>query len=543
MNIRIFEARRIWTMDPSLPEATHVAVMDGRILGVGSLDELADLGPYTLDRQFADAFMLPGFVEGHAHALEGAMWQYRYVGYFARHDPDGRCWPGIPSLEALAQALRETAAGIGPGEPLIVWGFDPVYFGERRLDRHLLDDAVADRPVVVIHASLHVMTVNSMTLAACGLRGPVDLHGVCVDDDGCPNGEMQEMGAMQAVFDGVGFQLFETVGRESTLMAFGRAAQRVGITTITDLYSPLDDDGLVALSRVTGRADYPVRLVPAMSILGRPVEEGVSRLKKARSLANDRLHVGPVKLMTDGSIQGFTARLLWPGYHDGHDNGLWNAPPEVLRQHVLDYHQAGVQLHIHVNGDEAVGLMLDAIEEAQLLWPRPDHRHTLQHAQFIQQAQMRRAASLGVCLNLFANHLYYWGDVHRQLTLGYARSRRLEPLASALAHRIPVAMHSDAPVTPLGPLFTAWCACCRRSASGADMGRHEAITVPQALRLLTIGAAYTLGLDHQVGSLEVGKHADMVVLDQDPMLVHAESLPDIRVLATVSGGIVHASPG
>ncbi|MDO4683887.1 MAG: amidohydrolase [Lautropia sp.] len=543
MAITIFEARKIWTMDPSLPEATHVAVQDGRVLGVGSLDELSDLGPCELDRRFSDAVMLPGFVEGHAHALEGAMWQYRYVGYFSRHDPDGRAWPGIRSLDELVQALREAAAELRPEEALVVWGFDPVHFEGQRLDRHLLDRAVANRPVVVLHASLHVMTVNSRTLAVCGLDAAVGVHGVRCGEDGLPNGEMQEMGAMQAVFDGVGFQLFEAVSQERTLLAYGRAARRVGITTITDLYSPLDDKGLDALSRVTREPSFPVRLVPAMSVLGRPVADGVARLKKARALANDRLHVGPVKLMTDGSIQGFTARLLWPGYHNGQPNGLWNAPPEVLRQHVLDYHQAGIQLHVHVNGDEAVGLMLDAIEEAQLLWPRPDHRHTLQHAQFIQQAQMRRAARLGVCLNLFANHLYYWGDVHRHHTLGHARSRRLEPLASALAHRIPVAMHSDAPVTPLGPLFTAWCACCRRSASGADMGRHEAITVAQALSLLTIGAAYTLHLDHLVGSLEVGKYADMVVLDRDPFSAPAEALAGIRVLATVTGGVVHDDAG
>ncbi|MDO5102472.1 MAG: amidohydrolase [Lautropia sp.] len=542
MTITVFEAKRIWTMDPSLPEATHIAVRDGRVLGLGTLADLQDLGPHRLDRRFAGQVILPGFVEGHSHALEGAMWRYRYAGYFPRHDPDGRAWPGVRSLAQLAGVLREAAADVPADKPVIVWGFDPVYFEGERLDRRLLDEALPDRPVVVLHASLHVLTVNSRSLAVCGLTGCTDVHGVMLGEDGQPNGEMQEMSAMQAVFDGLGFSLFHEVGSEATLQAYGRAAQRVGITTITDLYSPLDEAALSALTAVTGQDDYPVRLVPAMSILGRPVADGVERLNEARSVANERLHFGPVKLMTDGSIQGFTARMLWPGYHNGQPNGLWNAPPEVLRQHVLDYHQAGVQLHIHVNGDEAVELMLDAVEEAQMLWPRPDHRHTLQHAQFIHQAQMRRAVKLGVCLNLFANHLYYWGDVHRQQTLGHTRSRRLEPLASALAHGMALAMHSDAPVTPLGPLFTAWCACNRLSASGADMGRHEAITVAQALSLQTLGAAYTLRLDHRVGSLEVGKFADMVVLDQDPMSLPPEALKDVRVLATVLGGKVHDCP-
>lgn len=541
-DITIFEARRIWTMDPSLPQATHIAVRDGRILGVGPLEQLQDLGAFELDRRFADKFMLPGFVEGHSHALEGAVWKYLYLGYFPRHDPDGRLWPGIRSMQALCDALRAHAATLPPGQPVVAWGFDPVYFEGERLHRRVLDEAVPERAIVVLHASLHVLTTSSLVLRDARLLEPQDLDGVVLGDDEQPTGEMQEMAAMQRVFDAVQFQLFSEVASVATLQAYGKAARRVGVTTITDLYNPLDDAAVKALTAATADADFPVRLVPAMSILGREVQDGVQRLQDCQALASERLHFGPAKLMTDGSIQGFTARMLWPGYHNGQPNGMWNAPPEVLQQRVLDYHQAGVQMHIHVNGDEAVELMLDAIEQAQLLWPRPDHRHTLQHCQFISQAQLRRAARLGVCLNLFVNHLYYWGDVHRKHTLGYSRSQRLEPLASAMALGIPVAMHCDAPVTPLDPLFTVACAVQRQSASGADMGRHEAIDVATALRLQTLGAAYTLRLDHLVGSLEVGKFADMVVLDQDPMALPAQALSDVKVLATVLGGKVHV-PG
>ena len=170
--------------------------------------------------------------------------------------------------------------------------------------------------------------------------------------------------------------------------------------------------------------------------------------------------------------------------------------------------------------------MLDAIEEAQTLWYRPDHRHTLQHCQFISQAQMRRAAKLGVCLNMFVNHIYYWGDIHRQSTLGYSRSRRMQPLRSAYELGIPVAMHSDAPVTPLGPLFSMWCALARRTATDQVLGEHEALSMDQALYAVTLGAAYTLHLDDQVGSLEVGKYADMVVLEHDLYATTPDQLRD-----------------
>lgn len=540
MSITVYAAKRILTMNPSQPEATHIAVRDGRVLSVGPLEIMDELGEYTLDQRFAQNIIMPGFVEGHSHALEGAMWNYLYLGYFDRIDPERVNWPGVKSIVEMQQRLREGAVGLAEGEPLVAWGFDPVYFEGDRLDRRVLDAAVGDRPVIVMHASLHVMTVNTRILELSNLDQHAGVEGIMLDAAGQPNGELQEMAAMHAVFETLGLNLFEAVSSPSTLQRYGKVARNVGVTTITDLYNPLTDAGIAALQQVTAADDFPVRLVPAMSALAWTPEQGVERLHRCIELNTDTLHFGLVKMMTDGSIQGYTARMKWPYYHDGHPNGIWNAPPEALRKMVQVYHQAGLQLHIHTNGDEAVELMLDAVEDALDIWPRADHRHTLQHCQVIDHAQLRRTAKLGLCLNMFANHLYYWGDIHRSRTLGFERSRRLEPLASARRLGIPTAVHSDAPVTPLGPLFTAWCAVMRESASGEVLGEHERVTVAEALEMITLGAAYTLRLDHQVGSLEVGKFADMVVLEQDPLAVEPAQLRNIKVLATVLGGRVNA---
>jgi predicted amidohydrolase YtcJ len=526
-------------MNPSQPEATHIAVREGRILGVGPLQELARWGDYELDERFRDRVILPGFVEGHSHALEGAMWDYLYLGYFDRSDPDGTRWSGLTTLESVQARLAEALEKNPGNEPLIAWGFDPVYFEGQRLDRGMLDRVSASRPIVVMHASLHVMTVNSAMLARTELDRHAGVEGIMLDGNGHPTGELQEMAAMHAVFEALGFDLFEATASPIALRRYAQVARRSGVTTVTDLFNPLTDASVSALREVTEDSRYPVRLVPAMSALAWAPEAGVERIAACRPYSNDRLHFGPVKMMTDGSIQGFTARLRWPGYQNGAPNGLWNAPPEALKATLQTYHQAGVQLHIHTNGDEAVELMLDAIEEAQTLWPRADHRHTLQHCQVIDHAQLRRAARLGVCLNMFANHLYYWGDIHLRRTLGHERCQRLEPLASASRLGIPIAIHSDAPVTPMGPLFTAWCAVNRRTPSGVVLGALEALTVPEALRTITLGAAYTLRLDHLVGSLEVGKFADMVVLDEDPLQCAPEALKDLSVRATVVGGVVH----
>jgi predicted amidohydrolase YtcJ len=151
--------------------------------------------------------------------------------------------------------------------------------------------------------------------------------------------------------------------------------------------------------------------------------------------------------------------------------------------------------------------------------------------------------ALGVCVNLFATHLYYWGDSHYDLTMGPERAHRLDATGTAQRIGVCYAIHSDAPVTPLSPLFTAWCAVNRISAGGRVLGKAtEAISVEQALAAVTIGAAYTLKLDHKVGSIEAGKFADFAVLEADPFEVAPEALKDIAVWGTVVGGRVRQAP-
>ncbi len=193
-------------------------------------------------------------------------------------------------------------------------------------------------------------------------------------------------------------------------------------------------------------------------------------------------------------------------------------------------------MHTHTNGDEATELVLDCVEEALRQHPAPDHRFTLQHCQLADAAQFRRMKALGMCVNLFANHHFYWGDAHYATTVGPERAMRMNACATALASGVPMAIHSDAPVTPLGPLFTAWCAVARLTASGRVQGAHERIAVADALRAVTLGAAYTLKLDGEIGSIECGKRADFAVLAEDPLRVPAEELKDIPVWGVVQGG-------
>ncbi len=185
-----------------------------------------------------------------------------------------------------------------------------------------------------------------------------------------------------------------------------------------------------------------------------------------RAQSTDTVRFGHVKLVLDGSIQGFTARLNPPGYLGDRPNGQWLFPPEQVEPRLGAFHDAGLCVHIHCNGDQAVDVVLDAAEAVLTANPRPDHRHTIQHCQLATTAQYRRMAALGLCANLFANHTFYWGDQHRDVTVGPDRAARMNAAATALAHGVPLSLHSDAAVTPLGPLHVAWCAVERRTATG-----------------------------------------------------------------------------
>lgn len=534
--ITVFVAKKIITMNSYRAEATHVAVRDGRILGVGSLQQMAQFGEYTLDEQFADKVLMPGFVEGHCHAKEGGIWEHAYVGYQDRYDPDGKLWRGADSFDAVIDVLSEAAKRLpDDGTPVFGWGFDPIYFGEERMSTKHVDRISTTRPVLVLHSNGHVLNVNSKILEDAGITSATEVDGVLKDVDGNPTGELAEMSAQYMAYR-VADNPFLGGIDEATLIGFGKSAVNCGVTTATDLFATFNENSLAAYHNATSQADYPLRVLPAMNTLEGDAKTGIETVKNAMTGNHDKLHYGLCKIMTDGSIQGFSARMKWPGYHNGAANGVWNMAPEQLTALVDEYHQAGMHLHIHTNGDEASELMIDAIEAALQKNPRADHRHTLQHCQMADEAQFRRLAKLGICANLFANHIYYWGDQHRDITMGPDRAARMDACNTARRHGVHYAIHSDAPVTPLGPLFTAWCAVNRLTESGAVLGENERISVDDALYAITLGAAYTIRMDHLTGSIEPGKYADFAVLEQDPLAVDPKALKDIGVWGTVVGG-------
>lgn len=537
----VYPARIVRTMDPACPTAEAVAVRDGLVRAVGTVQELMEYPDAQVDDRYSDAVILPGFVEAHGHAGTGTVWDSVYVGYLDRTDPDGKFWPGCTTVDDIVNRLREALRDHDPNRPLTAWGLDPIFFPDTPITAAELDRASAHTPICISHTSGHAYAVNTIALKKCGVDASTTVEGVMKDSSGNPTGELHEFAAM-----GLVASLTEGGGVLSVshraIKQYAQNGVNVGATTLTDLGSQrlMDDEG-VAIYTDTVDEDFPVRLNvfhfgAGVGPVSRSLPEAAARIVELRERSTDRLQFGNIKLMLDGTLQGLTARVLEPGYYRTDENGMWNVTPQEYLEAFETFHKAGLLIHVHCNGDQATQLFVDTLQTVLERHPRPDHRHTVTHSQMTRPAQYCRLKALGACANVFANHIWAWGDQHLDVTVGPDRARRNNASATALRIGVPISIHSDTPVTPLGPLSTAKHAVTRLTQSGRVMGEYERISVQEALEAITIGAAFMLKVDDKVGSIEGGKFADFAILDEDPLEVEPERLPDIYVRGTVVGG-------
>lgn len=538
--VTVYSAKKIITMDRNCPIATHVAVQDGIILGVGGPDCGEGWGRALHDDRFASHVMMPGLIEAHAHVMAGGIWRFTYCGHYARTDPDGTPWPGLRDYPALITRLRKVAAQTPPGAPVVGWGFDPNFLEGNRLERDQLDQVSTNHPVVVIHSNFHLLTANSAALMQAGINVQTNLEGVMRGADGTPNGELQEFAAMGPVMSAAKLN-FADLADANAVCAYGQVARNCGVTTVADLLSDLEDAEVDMLTRVTSDDGFAARYVPVMNAMRADPEVEAERALALRTRSTDKLHLGRAKLFTDGAIQGGTAKLKAPGYFRMEDHGIWNMDVDHFRAAVDALHRAGVKTHVHTNGDAASELAIETFRDAMMRTPNADHRHTLEHVQLAGLDQFKRMRALGLTVNIFSNHVHYFGDLHWTKTIGPDRAARMDAARDAWeVFNGDFAIHSDAPVTPMAPLQTAWIAVNRLTETGRQLGTNQQISVAQALHNITMGAAYVLKMEDQVGSIQTGKRADFTVLDGDPLTTDPAHLRDIPIVGTVLGGVVTA---
>jgi predicted amidohydrolase YtcJ len=546
--ITIFKARKIVTQSPIVPEATHVAVRDGRVLGAGDLESLEGWGDYTLDETFADHVIIPGLIEAHCHVIEGMMAFMPYVGYYDRPAVDGGVLKGITSIDGLANFLKDQDAKLtDPDAPLITSGWDPIFFRDQPpVDRKFLDQISTTRQVGLWYASEHTLLLNSVALEKNNITSSTDNPGVVMGSDGQPTGLLTSpsaMGLAANIFD----PILEMMAEPKTIQALSQFAVNAGCTMVTDMASIVmaAPKAMDAWRETVNDPSYPVRVgiyVEAVDagkdVTPANIVESFLAVREAEQ--TEKLYFPGLKLLLDGSIQDLTASMKWPGYYKG-TNDL-DGPlmtPEQVTEWVHAIQAGGIQVAGHANGSQAIDVLLDAFQAASMSAPAEDLRHVVEHAQLMTTAQFARMVNLEVCANLFANHIYYWGDQHYEYTIGPERAEGMEPALTALEMGVPISLHTDASVTPLGCLHSMWCAVNRVTASGRVLGEREKLTPAQALHAVTLGSAYQLHLDDMMGSIEPGKFADFAVLEESPLDVDPMAIKDIKVWGTVLGGVKH----
>ena len=530
----LFAGGPILTMaDPARVEA--LAISGDRILAVGVLDEVRHAaGRDREERDLGGRALLPAFVDPHTHPLMlGQLRSWPYVG------PDV-----APSIDTLVGILRAADERLQPGLPLRAYGYDHRHLAENRHPTAAdLDRVATDREIYVMNASGHGGVVNSF-----GLR----LHGITVDTpdvlggeigrdaEGRPNGFLMDAACdLVAGRDGVQISNhgpnFHVLEPAAALAAQLRVAEdellAAGITTVVDAQASRREIEAWIAARDAGRLRLRVDMLVISSLL-----DEVLRLGLHGRLGDDDLAFAGMKLYADGSIGGATAWFPdgYPGDPDNH--GVRYHEPAELRSLIGRAHAAGLQTGTHAQSPAAIGLVIDAVRAAGTASPRTDARHCIEHCGLPTDDQIEAMAELGIVPVVQPQHARTFGDgVIR--SVGPELGRRYEPCGLFAAAGVPVVLSSDAPVSPPSPLLAVQAAVERRTIHGTELGDATLrIDVETALRGATITAAWATRRESSLGSLEAGKLADLVVLDEDPTQAPVDRIGSIRVQETWRGG-------
>jgi len=520
--------------------AEALAVSGGRISSVGTNEEVqGSVGEGTRVVDLHGLTVLPGFVESHVHPLITGIAMLYWVDCST---------PPNNSIEDVVRRLSEKARVTKEGEWIRGSRYDDTGIGDRRhLTRYDLDRVSRYHPVLVSHISGHLSYANSFALKQAGItKDTPDPRGGRIGRDmsGEPNGLLMEMGAQKS------FASAYPVSHTEYMRALKAASEellKVGVTSVHDtgVFGSLSEEEpgsssgwrlyLSAYEESMRSGAFPVRVHALLRVdaLDSFLSEGYKQ-----TVSEEQLKMRAVKIVSDGSPQGHTAFFSQPYADQPENRGIQILTEDQLYALVSRAQEAGLQVGVHANGDGAIENVINAYERVLKEHPRKDHRLRIEHCQTVREDQLDRMAELGICASFFNLHVYYWGDRHRDRFLGEERARRISPLASALKKGVKFGLHSDWFVTPVNPIKNISVAVNRLTSSGKSLGPEQRISVRQAIRAVTIDAAY-LGFDEKIkGSIEVGKLADFVVLSDNPLRVSPEEIDKISVKMTIIGGRV-----
>ncbi len=544
--VTIFEARKIVTMSRSLPTARFMAVSDGVILGLAQSVEA--LEPWTagrehnVDRRFADKILFPGLIDPHIHPMQSAV--MLGLPFLAPDDwelPSGK-WPGVTGQDEYRARLKQIIAD-SASDPVIVWGHHELFHGP--LARQELDQIAPDRPLLVWQRSFHDIYANSAALEWMGLSDAGAFDAAIAEAGAKPEHGDHERGIFSETVLQVAIAKLQPVLLAPAKLQQGFASlqqmmQSRGVTTTCDLatgiFARFDREaGMISQAFGRNSARARVNLMPMAAELD-AVENVADWLDERRGIfaSGNVMLKRRVKLFADGAFFAQNMRMGPPGYSDGHI-GKWLTEPNKLNEQLQRYWNAGFALHIHVNGDEGAEAVLDGVAG---LPPRRGQDIVLEHLGYCTEAQIARIARMGMMVSAQPNYIRVLGDAYSKRGFGPDRAALINRLGSVERAGVPLGLHSDFNMAPIDPFYLAWIAQTREGLDSIARGLQERISREKALRAITIEAAQVIGMDGDVGSLESGKKADFIALEDDPFNIEIAALKAMPIAATIFEGKV-----
>ena len=504
-----------------------IAIADKKIIWIGSIKEGKKIEGQH--RDYGNQSILPGFIDAHGHASFVAF--STQVANIASK-PVGP----VNAIENIQLELKEfiDKGNLKPGEWVIGMGYDDSLLEEQRHPtRKDLDAVSTTNPIYLIHVSGHLGAANTLGLSLANITSESqDPSGGKIRreiNSSQPNGVLEETAAYPVQ------QLAMTSYKDpmgSVVKAMKVYASN-GITTAQDGASNQSSIGLLQAANAQN--------LLTLDVISFPIAQGVPD-ESIQSLNfggyAGRLKMGGIKLILDGSPQGKTAYitkpyLVPPHGQDEQYKGYPLIPQESVDQLINKYSMAEIPIMAHANGDAAADMLLEAVRKSSI---SSDHRTVMIHAQTVREDQLDQMKKLKIIPSYFSSHTFYWGDWHRDSVFGNERASRISPTNSTLKRGMPFTVHNDAPIVPPDMIRLLWSTTNRLTRSGKVLGPDQRISTYDALKAMTINAAYQHFEEDIKGTIEVGKLADLVVLSENPLSMQTQDLLNLRVVATYSHG-------
>lgn len=537
----IYYGGDILTMEgDSANYAEAVAIKDGKILFSGPKAEAEKFqGDSTSMNDLKGKTMMPGFVEPHVHpSIAASILPNEIIAPYDWVLPN-ETKKGVIGHEPYLKALTESVQKNAKAEEVYwVWGYHQLWHGE--LNRDMLNKISREIPIAVLHRSFHEVFLNDKAIELMQIK-EADFKGN--PQVNWKKGHFFEGGWLGLVPKIA--QWFIVPARYSKgLELMTQLIQKNGITTVAEPGFPSSDFNLeygLLKKEMEKNPPYNVYLIGNGTQLygmnGNSNEKAkayMEELPQKYNTANIMFLPKQAKLFSDGAIYSQLMRMEG-GYTDGHQ-GEWMTPLDLLKAQVKFYWDAGYKIHVHANGDQGIQQILDFVSENEKANPRKDHRLTLHHMGYFSDAQAAQVKNLGIEASVNPYYLWALADKYAEKGLGKERGENLVRIKSLTSRGVPVSFHSDFAMAPIEPLTLAWTAINRVTSQNSAFSQDQRIDAYIALKGITITAARTLNLEHEIGSIKTGKSADFCVLSENPLKIDPMKIKDIKVLGTVFKG-------